>query len=361
MTKKSSVLLLALFLNLMLIFQNSCVNNVVANPDIEWFVEKGDTFTWIVKESSSDQFDFLPVNSSYTLEITKIDTTSDYSKINSVLTKYDKDKDKETTILDSEQFLRYNHTPSSEVIFYTAFLDQCFIAPKAFTDFFDSVYDFYSLEFGFDGSFYDNDEIGGLTLINNSNSLELTWSFSSDNNVAESLEVTEYGETTYLLELEVEEEPEENYLWVIILVIIIGAVGGVAGFIYIRKRNNKYRALALKKKTMGTKGPTIEASKPPVISQPPEMAKLEGSKKLQSTPALEKPINISEVEKQELKKTEAEVGVEKKELTCIVHRGPIMGATYACPTCQTLYCQKCAAILKEKGEKCWSCNQEIKL
>ncbi len=364
MSQKNIVLSLLILLNLILIFQNpyiNCAEYTAANSDIEWLVEKGDTFTWIVKESNSDKFDFLPVNSSYTLEITEIDTTSAYSQIKGILTKYDKDKDKETQILDSELFLRYNHTPSSEVKFFTPFLDQCFVAPKAFTDFFSSVYNFYSHELGFNGASYENENINSLLLSNSSNSVELIWSFNSDNNVAESLEVTEYGETTYLLELEVEEEPEANYLWVIILVIIIGAVGGVAGFVFVRKRSSKKRAIALKKKTMGTKDTTKETNQPQSITQTAGITKIERVKKIQSPSILNKPIDISEVEKQELKKTEAEVGVEKKELMCIVHRGPIMGATYACPNCQTLYCQKCAATLKEKGEKCWSCNQEIKL
>lgn len=71
-------------------------------------------------------------------------------------------------------------------------------------------------------------------------------------------------------------------------------------------------------------------------------------------------IDLSEEEKKELEKTESEVGVEKKEILCIVHKGPIDGTVYICPGCKSYYCYKCANALKEKGEKCWSCDAELK-
>ena len=62
----------------------------------------------------------------------------------------------------------------------------------------------------------------------------------------------------------------------------------------------------------------------------------------------------------ELEKIESEVALEKKEIFCIVHKGPIDGTVYICPRCKSYYCYKCANALKEKGEKCWSCEAELK-
>ena len=44
-----------------------------------------------------------------------------------------------------------------------------------------------------------------------------------------------------------------------------------------------------------------------------------------------------------------------------MHRGTIVGSVYICPHCQTIYCQKCARVLNEDGEKCWSCENDIEL
>lgn len=72
---------------------------------------------------------------------------------------------------------------------------------------------------------------------------------------------------------------------------------------------------------------------------------------------------MMEAEKEELVKTEKEVGVEEQKIICIVHKGPIIGAMniYICPNCKSFYCGKCAAALKEKGEICWSCDHEFEL
>ena len=69
---------------------------------------------------------------------------------------------------------------------------------------------------------------------------------------------------------------------------------------------------------------------------------------------------LSNKELEELKNTEAEVGVEAQKFTCVVHKGAIEGNLYLCPNCHTLYCVRCATALKEKGEKCWTCSSDIK-
>lgn len=71
-------------------------------------------------------------------------------------------------------------------------------------------------------------------------------------------------------------------------------------------------------------------------------------------------VDVSKAEREELEKIEAEMKIEKKKYFCIVHKGPIKEDNiYLCPNCDTFYCVRCARALKEKGEKCWSCDSEI--
>ncbi|MBD3229749.1 MAG: hypothetical protein GF329_16325 [Candidatus Lokiarchaeota archaeon] len=71
--------------------------------------------------------------------------------------------------------------------------------------------------------------------------------------------------------------------------------------------------------------------------------------------------DLSEVENQELEKTEEELEIEKKKIICVVHRGIITGSIYVCPYCGTFYCSKCAKTLKEKEERCWSCDRQFEI
>ena len=102
-----------------------------------------------------------------------------------------------------------------------------------------------------------------------------------------------------------------------------------------------------------------ESDTKPAAIMPPKKAPKKAPKKTKPTKLEEKGLTQEEVE--ELKKTESEVDVEEKALTCIVHKGPIDGPIYVCPKCKTFYCTRCATALKEKGEKCWSCESDIKV
>ena len=65
-------------------------------------------------------------------------------------------------------------------------------------------------------------------------------------------------------------------------------------------------------------------------------------------------------EQKDLEKLESEIKVEDQKFTCVVHKGQIVGTVYICPNCKTCYCLTCAYSLKANGEKCWTCNNEIK-
>ena len=75
----------------------------------------------------------------------------------------------------------------------------------------------------------------------------------------------------------------------------------------------------------------------------------------------ERPKEITEAEKMELQKTEEEVDLEESKFKCVVHRGEIVGNIYLCPKCRAFYCDRCAKVLKLNGEKCWSCDFDIKI
>jgi hypothetical protein len=95
-------------------------------------------------------------------------------------------------------------------------------------------------------------------------------------------------------------------------------------------------------------------------AKPAEVSKKTYSKDVISIKEVEKILTTEELE--EIKQTEGEVGVEEQKFMCIVHKGAIEGANlYLCPECHTLYCVRCATVLREKDEKCWSCDSEINI
>jgi len=131
--------------------------------------------------------------------------------------------------------------------------------------------------------------------------------------------------------------------FIIIIIVVIGAVGCVGAISY----------MVIRKKTPDT-------TNKHKIAEPLKVASI-AKKKVKSEEKLAKSMVLTEEEKQELVKTEEEVNVERQKFICIVHKGPIVGATYICPSCQAFYCQKCALAIKEKGEKCWSCDHDFEL
>ena len=70
-------------------------------------------------------------------------------------------------------------------------------------------------------------------------------------------------------------------------------------------------------------------------------------------------LDITQEETKELEKIESEMDIKIQKIICIVHKGTIDGTVYICPKCKTYYCLTCAYSLKAKGERCWSCENEI--
>jgi len=58
--------------------------------------------------------------------------------------------------------------------------------------------------------------------------------------------------------------------------------------------------------------------------------------------------------------TEEEIIYLKESKKCLVCKGDATGFNiYVCPNCDVLYCQRCARILVERDNACWSCNGPI--
>ncbi|MFX1348367.1 MAG: Yip1 family protein [Promethearchaeota archaeon] len=58
--------------------------------------------------------------------------------------------------------------------------------------------------------------------------------------------------------------------------------------------------------------------------------------------------------------TEEEITYLKELKKCLVCKGDATGFNiYVCPNCDVLYCQRCARIIVEKDNACWSCNGPI--
>jgi len=159
--------------------------------------------------------------------------------------------------------------------------------------------------------------------------------------------------------------PPEILLAVILIVsatVIISSAG-----LLLRKRAVKKsrmsKSLSDRLPDLSQESEHLSADKASLL-ETPELAetshKKKKSKNIISVQDIDKRLSPEELE--ELKKTESEMGIRKEKFICVVHKGPIEGTNiYLCPDCHMLYCVKCATALKANGEKCWSCNKELKL
>ncbi len=180
------------------------------------------------------------------------------------------------------------------------------------------------------------------------------------------------------------EEPPSDPILIIIIFIVIGSAIAIAsgGYVVTKKKTKvppKKKQVIPPKKDISKKDklPTTDVKiseaevKPSAIMPKVSPKKLKEQKAHKGSKAAKKGkiddasaphAGLTELEKKEIEQTESELAIEKKQYICVVHKGPIDADNiYLCPNCHTLYCTKCAITLKEKGEKCWSCENEIKV
>jgi hypothetical protein len=144
-----------------------------------------------------------------------------------------------------------------------------------------------------------------------------------------------------------------NLYGTIILILgpILAALIIIFGIVAARKKAQKKKPVT-KRKQLSTVSPAagrmtaIEGKKP-------------GSSTVKSAENDAKTITAKDLA--ELHRTEQEVTATIDVKICVVHKGPIKGANYSCPHCNTFYCLACASALAKNGENCWSCGQKFDL
>ncbi|MFX0100451.1 MAG: hypothetical protein ACFFCS_12835 [Candidatus Hodarchaeota archaeon] len=148
----------------------------------------------------------------------------------------------------------------------------------------------------------------------------------------------------------------EQYGLIIIILAVIGGVV-VAAIAVVASRK--------KQKVVTAVQPTQQLpklKKRPSYTEPGELTgKLAPKKKLLAGKAdmgdEKRPMTAEELA--ELQETEKEVVTFEEKKICVVHKGPIAGAMYMCPKCETLYCMKCARSISTAGEQCWTCGDPL--
>ncbi|MBN2154154.1 MAG: right-handed parallel beta-helix repeat-containing protein [Candidatus Lokiarchaeota archaeon] len=73
----------------------------------------------------------------------------------------------------------------------------------------------------------------------------------------------------------------------------------------------------------------------------------------------EKEAELAALKSQKEEITEGDITISKEMHTCLVHKGPIKGYSYICPTCGAYYCAKCIAAIIEIENTCWSCKAPL--
>ncbi len=125
--------------------------------EIEWGVEEGDLYTWVVKKSNTS-LGFPPVGAKFEINITSIRSmlNGNATELNATITRYTSGGAVAEVRLNNERFIYFEHIQKKNFSFYAPFYDHCFFAPKNYvTNFADGIryyfrntYDFGSLGSG---------------------------------------------------------------------------------------------------------------------------------------------------------------------------------------------------------------------
>ncbi|MBN2153583.1 MAG: fibronectin type III domain-containing protein, partial [Candidatus Lokiarchaeota archaeon] len=144
-----------------------------------------------------------------------------------------------------------------------------------------------------------------------------------------------------------------------LVMIVAGAAAVSVATIAVASSKKRSRAKKAKDKGHGEPAMKVPAKgKVAPTAAVPVVGKLPGK----GAAAVADPYSVApltETDRAELEKTEKEVRTFETQHICVVHKGPIAGAIFLCPKCKVFYCMNCARVLKQKGEKCWSCGEDI--
>ncbi len=80
------------------------------------------------------------------------------------------------------------------------------------------------------------------------------------------------------------------------------------------------------------------------------------TKKEYETVLTKKDAIISSLQVKRKKISENNITLLKEKHNCLVHKGPIEGYSYICPSCSAYYCVKCLEAIKKLDNSCWACG-----
>ena len=217
----------------------------LAQPnDIEWNIEEGDSYTWIVK-TSKPGLGFPPVGSKFTINITSIEyyppsTYGNASRIYAIITYYNSTDELTYTILDNSIFVFFNHTNTfwHNVSFYSETVKyHGFFAPLTYgLEYEDGLSDWFS-DHGFTGGSASLKYGELLFFSENEGSTNFSYDWYFKNLVSYKLEVLDVEkDTKYLLLLEGYDD--ENAISYGNFFLIFSGVA-ILSLIYVYMKKNK--------------------------------------------------------------------------------------------------------------------------
>lgn len=180
-----------------------------AIADIEWGINVGDKFTWVVSKSN-ESMGFLPKNSKFELAITSIEnlTIAPGLPIDGVIANFSvyNSKTKLTSnILTNETFVVFDSN-FNDTFFYAPFYDHGFFIPSNYYEGFMHGYMdnlFYDFNFNLFSYGFQNNSNYAMIAVNTSIKLVCKWEFN-ENFVTETLTIYQSTATNiqYLLVLD---------------------------------------------------------------------------------------------------------------------------------------------------------------
>ena len=210
-----------------------------SSNEIEWNFNVGDSFNWNVTKSNVT-YGYLPVNSSYDLEIKSIDTWTgadgkESSQIDCIFQTYNISDKSTDVILNNKMFISFNNSLNETLLYDTVFNIPMLIPSTLQEDFYIGLTNFYVNQDVFDFGILIsiNEQIYKIRYINISNSIDVEWTFNNESKCTE-LEITDNDVEIFLLTLVEtiengdDNNAQDNNLLIIIIATIIPSLIAIA-------------------------------------------------------------------------------------------------------------------------------------
>ena len=180
---------------------------------------------------------------------------------------------------------------------------------------------------------------------------------------------------SYKSEITQPSQPADYFMFTMILTLLLISIPLLAAFLYIRRKKSIIKLdqaqieqkdiseESIQESLLGEQGSSDDQTEEITRRTYPEEQHHKKKKPIsRATP--EEMASSSELTEERLEQmamTESEMTFEEYKAICLVHKGEITRNVYICPSCKSFYCDRCARVLKLKGEKCWYCKAEIEI